>query len=233
MYGKKVVVDGTRPTYRVLALHGKGGSGEEFAKRVKPLIDALDNEELSQWQWSFPTAPHDNAWWTLPPGVRSFNAESFDGIDESIQALEELCEREGPFDAILGHSQGAMLTAVLLARGLMGEMGEGPGTSIAPQCAIMTGAAWPNPYSQMISDMVGAETLLPPTLHCIGEKDTMNPPEQAAKLAHCFRGQVWDHDGGHVVPLGEGDLERLSGFLVGHCRPEKQSPPPTSQGQSW
>ena len=43
----------------------------------------------------------------------------------------------------------------------MGEMGEGPGTTIRPQCAILTGAAWPNPYSQMIDDMVGAETLLP------------------------------------------------------------------------
>lgn len=43
-------------------------------------------------QWDFLTAPHEIApgrfaWWTLPPGVRSFEAEEYTGIDQSFKVM--------------------------------------------------------------------------------------------------------------------------------------------------
>ena len=192
----------------VLALHGKGGDAESFRTRLAPLIEATEETHT----WCCACAPFEMSegggyqWWTLPPGVRSFNAPEFQGVLSSIQHLQELSELHGPFDAILGHSQGAMLTAILLA--LQGE------TTIRPKAAVLTGAAWPNPFSDTLEALSGHESRLPPTLHCIGDADTMNPPEQARRLAALFRGETLSHPGGHVVPLDDTNCARIARFLV-------------------
>ena len=83
---------------KVLALHGKGGSGPAMARNLQPLVEAT---KADNWAWSFPSAPHyleaftaqgnvkqttfktGTAWWQLPPGVRSFEASEFEGVEES------------------------------------------------------------------------------------------------------------------------------------------------------
>ena len=73
--------------FRILCLHGKGGNGEEFLKRLIPLR-ALLNDSLADSnvsiKWEALTAPYQisetddaYAWWTMSPGVRSFNAEEY------------------------------------------------------------------------------------------------------------------------------------------------------------
>ena len=141
---------------KVLALHGKGGSGPAMARNLQPLVEAT---KADNWAWSFPSAPHSleaftaqgnvkqttfktgTAWWQLPPGVRSFEASEFEGVEESLRALEKRWEEEGPFDVLVGHSQGAMLTAIVVAQALSGKSGSSP---LKPRCAILSGAAWPN-----------------------------------------------------------------------------------------
>jgi hypothetical protein len=65
-----------------------------------------------------------------------------------------------------------------------------------PKCAILSGAAWPNPYGELFHELAVASsagaggskeeatitTTLIPTLHCWGTQDEMNPPELAQKL---------------------------------------------------
>ena len=93
-------------------------------------------------QWDFITAPHEiapgrYAWWTLPSGVRSFDATDYIGIDDSFevssqslsipapeadvasQTIRRTWEEKGPYDAILGHSQGAIILSVIIAKALV------------------------------------------------------------------------------------------------------------------
>jgi len=198
---------------KVLALHGKGNNGPSFAKRLAPLVEEMG----PSCDWTFATAPHAAgneggfAWWTLPPGTRSFEAAEFGGIGESLDLLEGLWATEGPFDAVLGHSQGAMLTGILVGLASLDET-----AVFRPECAVLTGAAWPNPYTEMLHGLSQTEKVDIPTLHCWGLADTMNPPELAEKLKGCFGSEAQSlvHDGGHVVPLEASSKARIASFLA-------------------
>mmetsp|Transcript_5589 Transcript_5589/g.5778 ORF Transcript_5589/g.5778 Transcript_5589/m.5778 type:complete len:217 (+) Transcript_5589:50-700(+) len=190
---------------KVIALHGKGNTGESFQKKIEPFVAATKGSA----EWIFPTAPHSvedgMAWWLLPPGVRTYNAEKLEGVEESIKMIEDLY----PFDAIIGHSQGAMLAAILIARGLSGE------SEVKPNFAILSGSAWPAPFSTLLDS-------IPPTsvkeselqsLHIIGDKDDMNPPVQAMRLGKVLQGEIYTHPGGHVLPVDMTSIKKYCSFL--------------------
>jgi hypothetical protein len=83
-------------TIKILCLHGKGGNGKTFVTRsLGPLRNLLSNrlkqmnlEHAVSFEWDAITAPYeitpskvanDNdkgfSWWSMPAGVRSFNAQ--------------------------------------------------------------------------------------------------------------------------------------------------------------
>ena len=121
----------------MVALHGKGGDGASFERYMAPLVQATSHE----WDWEFVEGPHavdvdgggggGRCWWTLPPGVRTFEADTLQGIDASLA----LVDAAWPFDGIMGFSQGAMLAAVVCGRGVRGGADR-------PGVAIIAGAAW-------------------------------------------------------------------------------------------
>lgn len=151
------------PARRIIALHGKGGDGESMMGGLEALITATS----PTWEWVCPTAPHKirggYAWWETPPGVRSFEADEWHGVEQSISLIESMY----PFDALLGYSQGAMLAAILLARA---QRGLGP----AKVPAVIGGAAWPLPFESLLTDL--PQSGMPATLHTIGSRDDVNPP---------------------------------------------------------
>ncbi len=110
--------DDTPRVVRVLALHGSEGTGPDFVERIKPLVDALLTQHV-ELRLTQITAPFEKgngyAWWTMPPGVRSFTATEYGGFETSASLVVDTIEKEGPFDLIFGHSQGAILISALLA----------------------------------------------------------------------------------------------------------------------
>ena len=65
---------------RILVLHGKGGSGASMKLRFQGIENALP-----EFDFTYATAPHDlegggYQWWTLPPGVRSYQATEYGGV---------------------------------------------------------------------------------------------------------------------------------------------------------
>ena len=137
---------------RVLCLHGKGGSAREFAERTKFVSELLPPGEV---ELVCVDAPHSLgegrgfAWWSqAPDGARSYEAERFVGADESLAAIRTAWTDQ-PFDALLGHSQGAMLAAMVVA-GCAGD-------AVRPRAAIMTGAAWPRPFGDALRALSSAK----------------------------------------------------------------------------
>lgn len=226
--------------FRILCLHGKGGNGEEFLKRLLPLRTLLENSliaddekrkksELLSIKWEALTAPYQisdtddaYAWWTMSPGFRSFNADEYIGFDESASnVMNAVLPRssdsstttaptEYNYDLILGHSQGAILLAALLATNIDLQRSN---------CSyILNGAAWPNPYkkalnslSQQANHELKKETKM---LFVMGKNDTINPIESAKQVHDCYQTAGLDvsityHEGGHSVPNGrDSDSER-------------------------
>ena len=183
---------------RVLCLHGKGNTGETFLKTLHPLVQRLEGQHSIEWlipDASFPMDDHNAfQWWGLPPGLRSFETKEYIGIEHTLQRIESYY----PVDVIFGFSQGAILTSILLLRGLQGK-------SYLPKKAILAGAAWPNPYNDemvsLSSNNVSKANLQ--TLHVIGDRDRINPPEMAQRLQNLFQGKLLRHPGGHIVPVDE------------------------------
>lgn len=193
---------------RVLALHGKGSTPAKFEKTLSPLITSV-----SDFDWVFLEAPFSSgngaAWWTLPANQRSFEALEYPGIETSLHTIEQAWKLEGPFDAIIGHSQGAMLAAIFLSLGALGEH------ACMPSCAILSGAAWPNPYDARLRAISKNGGLTVPTLHCWGTADDVNPPAMAAEIRRTFGSlaEALEHGGGHITPMNAHSVTRMRQFL--------------------
>jgi predicted esterase len=227
--------EGESASFRILCLHGKGGNGEEFLERLLPLRTLLNDRlvanngkkrsEVSNnvvsIKWEALTAPYQisvmddaYAWWTMSPGVRSFNADEYIGFDDSaskvIKAVfptDSAAVEECRYDLILGHSQGAILLSALLATNIDLQRSN---------CSyILNGAAWPNPYENALTSLSEEQTheLKKDTrmLFVMGKRDNINPIESAKQVYGCYQTAGLDvsiiyHEGGHSLPIG-GDLD--------------------------
>ena len=191
---------------RVLALHGKGSCADMFEKSLENLMRSYTIKNSQQVVLKCIDAPFELngseslQWWTLPPNTRSFEAKKYEGFEVSAQrVLHEISSSN--FDIILGHSQGAILLASLIAS---------HPEEILPACEsfILNGVAWPNPYTDKLENF---EVSLSKNqdvnmLFVIGSNDSINPPKLATRVANCFRVknfnvEICDHDGGHSVPV--------------------------------
>ena len=155
------------------------------------------------------------SWWELGPGERSYNADCYNGFEQSqslvLDALLLQQEQDMPYDIIFGHSQGAILLSALLALNVITEH---------PTIGyIFNGVAWPNPYSlefESVSLAMSHQRQQYPVgtkirvLILIGERDHINPPVQAYRVVSALRNAGCDvtvivHPNGHAIPIEYND----------------------------
>jgi predicted esterase len=190
---------------RVLLLHGSGGTADGFTEIMQHWREAImakaepHKMDLEFTAIQAPKVKEDGySWWSMPPGVRSFTAESYDGFEESTEkVLQTMQQQDPPFDLVVGHSQGAILATALLALGKIPQHPRGG--------YILNGVAWPNPYTRELEALRMADGA-PRVLMIAGVNDHMNPPEQAMRVqvaleqAGCALTTI-SHNGGHSVPI--------------------------------
>ena len=100
---------------RILCLHGGGGSASslEYQSGMQDLIAALPDCEFI-----FASSPiAGGVWYNDPPGGGKDPTYDPNWADVSVNYLNNFIETNGPFDAILGYSQGVPMSLVYLARG--------------------------------------------------------------------------------------------------------------------
>ena len=203
---------------RVVVLHGKGGCGASMAAKFEPIIKALP-----ECEFEFACAPHltgagSYAWWTLPPGVRSFEAARYEGWERSMTVLRGYEHA----DVFWGHSQGAILLAACAARAAVGESDEW----LRSKRFVVNGASWPAPFEKALLDALASREAgaSPPldALHVLGLADQVNPPEHAQRIADCLGGQLFAHDGGHYVPTDVAAVARYRSFLLSREKEPQQ-----------
>ena len=148
-------------------------------------------------------------WWNATR-VDGTETRSYAGLEESLRAIERACERDGPFDGILGFSQGATLAAIALATPRMRErFGFGIFVSGMKSRAAETAT-------------LAYDAVTVPTLHVIGRKDRVMPVGMSEGLFEAMTSSARmraTHGGGHVVPRSDDDGEPvLREFLAAQRR---------------
>ncbi|KIW12712.1 hypothetical protein PV08_09990 [Exophiala spinifera] len=101
---------------KFLCLHGRGTNSDIFEAQLGPLISQLS----SQHTFDFVDAPSESA---AAPGIAKFYPGPYlawfsryepEHVEETHQYLRTIINEDGPYDGIIGFSQGASLAASML-----------------------------------------------------------------------------------------------------------------------
>lgn len=189
--------------FKILALHGKGSSSKEIEKALMPLYDNnYNNSNLlkNNIEIDYLDAPHENGqWWLLPPGKRSFTADTYIGFEESDKLVTSI---SSDYDMLFGHSQGAILLVALLSLG-----------KIKPKTMVLNGVAWPNPYTNELENLKLHNDKMK-ILFITGRKDKINPPNTQERVKESLMEAGINnistiyHNNGHSVPMINDDGAR-------------------------
>ncbi|GAA6032756.1 hypothetical protein JCM8097_000776 [Rhodosporidiobolus ruineniae] len=215
---------------RILCLPGYTQSALIFSGRVGALRRALkdtadlvfvdpphvvevptDSNSAAEMKDKFDSdvsADTPRAWWFGKTDPSDGHYRKFDKFDETLHYLRNILETQGPFDGVLGFSQGAACGAILTA--LLENPSLDPVFAASAQDASV---AWPHPPLKFAILSAGFFPLDPktsayfdkkpktPTLHILGRGDTIVGEERSVPLTQAFEdARVEWHDGGHHTP---------------------------------
>ncbi|KAL1266415.1 hypothetical protein QQF64_002090, partial [Cirrhinus molitorella] len=175
-------------------------------------VSAIQNEAIHEPEKTASGGDEDQkGWWFSDVHARSFNAqqecESSLGLEESIETVKTAVKDLGPFDGILGFSQGAALVAMLCA--LQEQKLE---AVFNFRFAILV-AGFRSACSQHIRFYEGPVIAIP-SLHVFGQDDRVIPEEMSRDLLPVFDGpQILIHPGGHFVPAASSHRQTYQDFL--------------------
>uniref|UniRef100_A0A336LJZ1 CSON008440 protein n=1 Tax=Culicoides sonorensis TaxID=179676 RepID=A0A336LJZ1_CULSO len=185
---------------KVLALHGYRQTGESF----KAKLGAFRKYLAKYVDFVFITAPHvapfegdnpGNSWWFKDDGTfkGSDKCAAAIGFEESLKLVEEVWETQGPFQGIMGFSQGASFTGLICSLASRGM------TKINPRFAVMASGF----KSQSLAHRSYYESKIGgiQSFHIYGETDEIIPPSMSLDLASMFVEPIVEkHKGGHYFP---------------------------------
>ncbi|XP_021900573.1 esterase AGAP003155 isoform X2 [Carica papaya] len=179
---------------RFLCLHGFRTSAEIMKKQMGKWPElVLDKLDLVYLDAPFPAEGKSDVEGIFEPPYYEwfqFNKEftEYTNFDECLPYIEDFMIKHGPFDGLLGFSQGAILSA-----GLPGLQAEFKSPSVA--------------------DKAYASPIECPSLHFLGETDFLKP--YGIELIACCSDPVTvHHPKGHTVPrLDDKSLPVVLGFI--------------------
>lgn len=187
-----------------MCLHGYRQNAVKFSSQTGSLRKILKNEV----EFHYLSAPHllpdtevaegedeeQRAWWfTKPNSFSSRDVTDLDkGFKESLEEIKKFVEKNGPFDGILGFSQGACLAGLLCALKTIGEI------DIDFRFAIIVSGFKSN---CILHSKYYDQKIYINSLHVIGETDQIITTDMCHDLANVFVNPIiLTHPGGHFVP---------------------------------
>ncbi|XP_022131301.1 dihydrofolate reductase-like [Momordica charantia] len=199
---------------KFLCLHGFRTSGEILKKQVgKWPSSVLDLLDLHFPDGPFPSAGRSEVEGIFDPPFFEwfqFSADMTEYInfDECLSFIEDYMLKNGPFDGLLGFSQGAVLSAAL-----PGLQEKGVALTKVPKIKfviIVSGAKFLSP---LLAEKAYSPSFTCPSLHFLGEEDFLMPA--GLELLESFVDPlVINHPKGHTVPrLDEKSLKIMESFI--------------------
>ncbi|KAJ2847319.1 Ovarian cancer-associated protein 2 [Coemansia brasiliensis] len=220
---------------RVLCLHGYTQNAQKFRDRTGPFRRSLKRV----LDLTYVTAPHTATDFDLPentkeesngPAAAWWNRSSnnpWHDVEVSVRFLNRTIQEQGPFDAVVGFSQGAGMAAILLAlvqaahcrqsindpelQTLVGELSGCP----PPRFALLFAGFYPD-FKQFDSLVCGDQgPIQVPSLHVVGRQDAIVPMDRGLQLAAqgFVSAQIEEHEGGHFMPSNAAWRKRYQQFI--------------------
>lgn len=202
-----------RKTMRILCLHGFRTSGSFLEKQLSKWNPSI----FAHFDLDFPDG-------LFPAGGKSeiegifpapyfewfqFNKEftEYTNLEECISYLCEYISSKGPFDGLLGFSQGATLSALL-----MGYQAQGKVLKDHPPIKFLISISGSKFRAPAICEVAYKEPIKAKSVHLIGEKDWLKLPSE--DLAAAFEDPIIiRHPQGHTVPrLDEVATEQMTNW---------------------
>ncbi|GAX81281.1 hypothetical protein CEUSTIGMA_g8713.t1 [Chlamydomonas eustigma] len=134
----------------------------------------------------------------------------YNGMDKSVNYLEQYMKNHGPFDGLLGFSQGSTLSSLVALLQSTGQAFQE-----VPQLKFLILAAGSLCRDEKYASLYSSARIACPTFLAIGDKDPLR--EGSTKLADALSTvHVFRHPEGHKVPkIAEDDLEILENLISG------------------
>lgn len=202
---------------RLLCLHGWAGNERAFRRQARTLLKLLARRNIEAVVPSAPLKlppPRDGrsredarCWFyydaeDLTSTARAFAAEEYVGwTEETAPYLRDFEATAGPFDGVLGFSQGAVAAHLLCCGGVL---------AAAPKFAVLL-SGFPARSAAAAAEPSAAEGTR--SVHVSGARDDRVPPALQAALAARFgvaADAVWTHRGAHSASLSKPETRDLA-----------------------
>ncbi|KAI9093679.1 hypothetical protein K1719_027128 [Acacia pycnantha] len=192
---------------KILCLHGFRTSGSFLNKQISKWDPSLfDQFDLVFPDGKFPAGGKSDIEGIFPPPYFEwfqFNKEftEYTNLEECISYLCEYITTNGPFDGLLGFSQGATLSALL-----MGYQTQGKVLKEHPPMKLFVSISGSKFRDPSICDVAYKDIIKVKSVHFIGEKDWLKLPSE--ELATAFDNSlIIRHPQAGVSVLGGVDAE--------------------------
>uniref|UniRef100_A0A1I7TX58 FSH1 domain-containing protein n=1 Tax=Caenorhabditis tropicalis TaxID=1561998 RepID=A0A1I7TX58_9PELO len=217
-----------QPKLRILCLHGYRQCDQSFRQKTgstRKLVKSLADFEFVNGVHSVAVDEHSDssrAWWFSNSEAMSFSSrEQTDvslGFEESVNAVVKYIEENGPFDGLMGFSQGASMVHLLIAKAQLGEISLPDIRFAIFFSGFLSLSSQHNSFTSLrIKDF--------PSLHVFGDADEIVARPKSEKLSDQFEVEPVRivHDGGHLVPAMSKYKETIVGFLKDQVDKKKRS----------
>lgn len=211
---------GVKP--RILCLHGFRGTAAILQRQLAAVRDTLESEADLVYLDAPTLATGGFGWWRAvtdtdsedaeDPGVLGLPRTIYKGWKQSLDSIVRTIKDQGPFDGVLGFSQGGALAGIAAALSA-NKRDSHAWSELDFQFALVFGgfpAADPSILEFYPTD-AGIDI---PSLHVIGRSDSIVPPERTLALARKFVDpEIVYHEDGHVIPSTPEVMVSLRNFL--------------------
>ncbi|XP_019175052.1 PREDICTED: rhodanese-like domain-containing protein 6 [Ipomoea nil] len=200
---------------RFLCLHGFRTSGEILKKQVvgKWPSSVVEKLDLVFVDAPFPCQGKSDVEGIFDPPYYEwfqFNKEftEYQNFDKCLAYIEDCIIKYGPFDGLLGFSQGAMLSAAL-----PGLQDKGVGLANVPKIRYLIIIGGAKLKNQDIAEKAYSLPIKCPSVHFLGKEDFLK--EYGSELLESFVDPVViHHPKGHTIPrFDEEGLQQMLSFL--------------------
>jgi dihydrofolate reductase len=219
---------------KILFLHGFAQNGSVFARKASGLRKALsklgyetvfldapikiDTTDLPfESLNSDATAADFRSWW--PHNV---STQDHYTIDQALESIKESINTNGPYDGIVGFSQGAGFAGLLL--NIIHQLA--PEKQNPFKFAVLYSGFRVQPEALQHYYTPAMTT---PSLHILGSLDTVVSEERTLKLFDACAEEtrtLLRHPGGHFVPNAKPYIKAVTDFIQTHA-PAPEIEPPT------
>lgn len=139
--------------------------------------------------------------WNVPPGA---------DLAKAIEYTHEYMAREGPFDAVMGFSQGGALAASLIMHHAQTRPNEAPLFKLA--VFICSDRPYEATGTQYVTASPGTYPISMPTVNIVGKKDHIyDLSMEVYKLCDPSQAVFFDHGEDHRIPF---DMENTSRMVA-------------------